>query len=295
MISAPLVFIILVNYKGVEHTIECIKSLQQITYSNYRIIVVDNCSEDNSLEKLKEFQAVVVLIKNRTNNGFAGGNNLGIKYAMQNEADYVLLLNNDTIVEPDFLDELVKKTSTDIGINIGKILSYYDRGMLWYAGGKINWLKGCTDVNGFERDNGQYDKEENVTFASGCCMLISKNVISKVGILKEDYFLYFEDTDYCARVLKNGYKILYSPRSVIYHKESISTVKGSFNYVYYFIRNRLYFIKDNFKISNKVIAYSYTILFSLVKGLLGRQNMKATIIAYEDFIKEIRGNMEERI
>lgn len=284
MNNTPLVFIILVNYKGVDHTIECIKSLNEITYSNYKIIVVDNDSQDNSVNKLKEYKKNFILIENKINTGFAGGNNLGINYAIKNNADYVLLLNNDTTVEPNFLDELINKTSPEIGINIGKILFYYDKSMLWYAGGRINALKGCTDVNGFEKDNGQYDEEKYVTFASGCCMLISKEVLNKVGMLMEEYFLYFEDTDYCAKVLNNGYKILYCPKSVIYHKESVSTVKESFNFLYYITRNRLYFIKDNIKGINKILSFIYSFIFIFTKAIIKNQDKKPILCAYKDFL-----------
>jgi GT2 family glycosyltransferase len=288
MNNTPLVYIILVNYKSVEHTIECIKSLRQITYSNYKIIVVDNDSKDHSVERLKEYEKGFVLIESKSNTGFAGGNNLGIDYATQNNADYVLLLNNDTTVEPNFLDELIKRTDPKIGINIGKILFYYDRSMLWYAGGKINKLKGSTDVNGFEKDNGKYDKEEYVTFASGCCMLISQEILNKVGMLREDYFLYFEDTDYCAKVLANGYEILYCPKSIIYHKESISTVKESFDFLYYITRNRLYFIKDNIGGINKLISYLYSTIFILIKAIIKNQDKLPIIRAYKDFFRNIR-------
>lgn len=291
MSNTPLVYIILVNYKSVEHTIECIKSLQQVTYSNYKIIVVDNCSEDNSLEQLEECKNNIILIESKLNTGFAGGNNLAINYAMKNNAEYVLLLNNDTTVEPDFLDELIKKTSPNIGINIGKILFYYDKSMIWYAGGKINKLKGCTDVNGFEKDNGQYDQEEYVTFASGCCMLISKDILKKVGMLREDYFLYFEDTDYCAKVLRSGYKILYSPKSVIYHKESVSTVKESFVFLYYITRNRLYFIKDNIGGLNKLLSYIYSNIFIFTKAIINKQDKKPILLAYRDFFRNIKGRL----
>lgn len=287
----PLVYIILVNYKGVEHTIECIDSLKKITYSNYKIIVVDNDSGDNSIEILNQYKEDIILIESKENLGFSGGNNLGIKYAIDNDADYVLLLNNDTTVKEDFLDELVNKSKDDIGICIGKILFYYDKNMIWYAGGEINKYKGGTDTNAFELDRGQFDNDKFITFATGCCMLISKEVINRVGLLREDYFLYFEDTDYCSRILKHGFKIRYCYKSVIYHKESVSTVRGSFNNVYYFNRNRLYFIKNNLEGINKMYSYIYTIGFSLTKSILGKQSFKAVILAYWHFCQGITGKL----
>lgn len=289
----PLVHIILVNYKSVDHTIECIQSLQNISYRNYKIVVVDNCSQNDSVEELQKYDDII-LIKNEFNSGFAGGNNLAIKYSIKENADYVLLLNNDTVVEPDFLEKLIENVSPSIGISIGKILFYSDRSMVWYAGGEINKFKGSTDVNGFELDKGQYEEKKYVTFASGCCMLISKEIIEKVGVLKEDYFLYFEDTDYCERVIKAGYKILYNSKSIIYHKVSTSTVKDSYTYLYYFTRNRLYFIKDNLNGINKIISYIYSFIFIFIKSIIRKQEKKPIILAVKHFFHDIKGKLNDK-
>lgn len=288
--NEPLVYIILVNYKGVNHTIECIKSLKKIIYKNYKIIVVDNNSKDNSINELSKIKDIV-LIKNKINAGFAGGNNLGIKFAIDNGADYVLLLNNDTTVEIDFLNQLIDEAEKDVGIYVGKIMFYYDKNIIWYAGGKIDKFRGCTNVNGFVEDKGQFEKESFVTFATGCCMLIERDVIKKVGLLKEDYFLYFEDTDYCARTLKQGYKIKYCPKAIIYHKESVSTKKHSFNFDYYFTRNRLFFIKDNLKGFYKIISYCYTNVFIFAKAIMKKQSLRATIYSYKHFFINRRGSI----
>lgn len=267
----PLVYIILVNYRTVNDTIECVESLKQIKYKNYNIVVVDNYSNDGSLEKLEECTGIKV-IESRENKGFAGGNNIAIEYALKNKAEYILLLNNDTTVDPDFLSELIRNDSEEVGILTGKILFYTDRNMLWYAGGQISKIKGTTEVNGYKIDKGQYNENKYVTFASGCCMLIKRNLIEKIGLLKEDYFLYFEDSDYCARVQKSGYKIKYCAKSIIYHKVSTSTGKYSYNYLYYFTRNRLLFINDNLEGIYKISAYIYSLIFIFIKSVIRKQN-----------------------
>lgn len=214
--------IILVNYNTCKDTIECIDSLKKISYKNYMIIVVDNCSTDQSFKKLKKIKNIDVVQSGR-NGGFAYGNNIGIKYALTKGCDQVLLLNNDTVVEPDFLDYLVQENKNDtVGIVAPKILNYYNQEMIWSAGGVLNWNL----FVGYNRLCGKKDqklKEKSfMEFVNGCCMLIKKEVIDTIGYLPEEYFMYYEDLDYCIQVRKH-FKIVYTSYSVIYHKVSVSS------------------------------------------------------------------------
>lgn len=218
------VSIILLNYNTSDDLIECIKSLDNINYPNYEIIIVDNCSNENEIKKLNlylEKRKDCIFIQNNRNNGFAGGNNLGIKYALENKTDYILLLNSDTLVNKDFLTILVNTAEGDkenIAIVTGKILYYPDKKKLWYAGGYIDWERFIGKHYGEgEVDNGQYDQTKSITFSSGCLMLINTSLNFK-KYLPEEYFMYYEDVDYCAGILQNGFKIIYNPNSVIYHK-----------------------------------------------------------------------------
>lgn len=290
MKSCPLVYIILVNYNGKEHTIECIKSLSQINYENYKIIVIDNNSTDGCIDELKESFEEVIVIKNNDNLGFAKANNIGIKYAMDNSGEYVLLLNNDTIVEKDFLDQLIKPFMehkiNKIGLTIGKIRYYDDKSLLWYAGGRINYFKANSQVYGLnETDIGQYDEEKEVEFATGCCMLISKDTLDRVGYLSDEYFLYYEDTDYSCKIINSGLKMIYVPKSIIYHKESVATNKFSYNYQYYFARNRLLFIKNNMKFKSKITGYPITILWLVKKIILDKFQFKPCFDGIRDFLR----------
>ena len=254
------VYIIVLNWNGKDDTIECVRSLQKINYNNYKIVVVDNGSEDDSVSEIKKQFSKVEIIENKKNLGFAGGNNVGIKYAINSGADYVLLINNDTTVEEDFLSELVEAGESDkkIGILGSKICFYSDPNRIWFAGGKVNWLKNKGTHIGLDQiDNGQYDKIKETDYLTGCCLLIKREVVEKIGVLAEDYFLYYEDTDFSLRTKNAGYKPIYVPKSKIYHKISRSTKPGSFSYIYYHARNGLVMAKRTGSLLNKIVLYPY--------------------------------------
>lgn len=265
----PLVYIILLNYNGYKDTIECINSLEKISYKNYKIVIVDNASTDGSEDILKNEFPHHIFIQTGSNLGFAGGNNVGIKYALENGADYILLLNNDTVVEPNFLEPLVEYADKDnkVGIVGGKINYYHNRNKIWSAGGKVNLFTGSTYHFGLNKNNSDYiNKFNKVKFLTGCVQLIKKDLINDIGFLDEDYFLYYEDTDYCTRAVKNGWKLVYIPNSIIYHKVSSSTKKSSPIQLYYLTRNRMLFISKN---SNnklaKIIFNCYWIIVSILR------------------------------
>jgi len=260
------VYIIVLNWNGKDDTLECLKSLEKINYSNYRIIVVDNGSEDDSVSEIRRRFSNVKIIENKKNLGFSGGNNVGIKYAIDNGAHYALLINNDTTVEKDFLNELVEIGESDekIGVLGSKIYFYSEPNRIWFAGGKVSWLKNKGTHIGLDQiDSGQYDKIKEMDYLTGCCLLIKREVIEKIGVLSEDYFLYYEDTDFSLRAKNAKYKIVYVPKSKIYHKISRSTKPGSSNYIYYHSRNGLTMAKRTGSLLNKIVLYPYCIFLSL--------------------------------
>ena len=246
MLNEPSIFIILVNYNGYEDTVDCIESLKNIDYYNYKILVIDNASTDDSYNKLNTLKGEFILLKSEKNLGFSGGNNIGIEYAMNHEADYVMLLNNDTLVEPDFLNKMIETAEVykDSGIVGCKMMYYPKKDIIWYGGGYIDWRK----YSGVHENQGEIDalkdKVREVNFLTGCCMLIKRGTIEKAGYLSEEYFMYLEDLDYCARVLENNLKIIYNPEAKIYHKVSASTggEESSFA-IKWGTRNRFLFFK----------------------------------------------------
>ncbi len=241
--------IILLNWNNLSDLKECLNSLVRIDYLNYEIILVDNGSSDDSAEKIKKMFPQIIPIKNDENLGFAEGNNVGIRYAMAKGADYILLLNNDTVVEPDFLSILVRVAESDAEIGIvGPRIFFYDSKTLWFAGGILNRKTGFTYHLGEGRqDVDQFDKIIEADFISGCAMLIKKSVLMKIGFLDKDYFNSHEDADFCLRAKNAGFKILFEPKAVIYHKlaRSMGGRKSPF-YLYYRTRNHLLFRKKRY-------------------------------------------------
>ncbi|MCL0070509.1 glycosyltransferase family 2 protein [Dehalococcoidia bacterium] len=245
----PKVSIIILNWNGLEDTIECLESLKKITYPNYEVIVVDNGSEGNDVEVLKErFGDYIHIIQNDKNYGFAAGNNIAIRWLLDNsQPDYFLLLNNDTVVAPEFLTELVKVAESDERIGFsGPKTYYYDfPNRIQSAGAKINMRWGRAALIGKKQiDVGQYDKERQVDYVSGCCLLIKHQVIEKVGLLDESYFCYWEENDWCLRGYKAGYKSIYVPKANIWHKIAASD-RGKASAWHYFAKNRFLFMRQH--------------------------------------------------
>jgi GT2 family glycosyltransferase len=255
------VFVSILNFNGRKNTLECLESLEKINIDGFKltILVIDNNSaEPLDLRSDPEGKIRIEVIKNKENLGFSGGNNVGIKYALKNNADYVLILNNDTFVDPNFLTELLKAAEKDnnIGISVSKI--YFASGfeyhkdryakseqgkVFWYAGGKMDWGNVIGSNRGVDEvDKGQFDKTEETDIATGCCMLVRKEVFERTGNFDEKYFLYYEDADLSVRTKSKGFKIVYVPKSIIWHKNAGSVGgSGSVLQDYYITRNRLLF------------------------------------------------------
>lgn len=250
--NEPLVYIIVLNYNGYADTIECVESLEKIHYKNYKLLIVDNNSTDNSYEILKNKCRQHTVVRTSKNLGYAAGNNVGIKIALRNKADYVMVLNNDTVVNKDFLNEMLIFADTKTVV-VPKIYSYYKKNILSCAGNSLDWEKGViVECGRGQKEIGRFDTNRYANTFNGCCFLIHKNIIRKVGFMSENYFLYLEDNDYAERILEKNIKIMYCYKSVIWHKESVSTNKSGVKN-YYFLRNRfLLFYKFRHKCPTKV-------------------------------------------
>jgi GT2 family glycosyltransferase len=242
----PLVSIITINYNQARITCEMLASLQRITYPNVEVIVVDNASPTEDPIPIAEQFPDVQLIRSRENLGFAGGNNLGIRVA---RGKYALFLNNDTEVEPGFLEPLVEllETKPEIGLTSPKIIYYGTDHIVQYAGCEgINPWTGRGKVIGYmEKDTGQYNRSFPTKLVHGAAMIAPMSAIQKAGLMPEIYFLYYEEHDWCEMIKRAGYQCYFEADSTIYHKESISVGKGSLLKTYYMYRNRLLFIRRN--------------------------------------------------
>src|SRR3989339_592778 len=295
------IYIIILNWNNFDDASKCIQSVCVANYPKFSIVLVDNASENNSLPRLKAAFGHISFVENKQNLGFTGGNNVGIKYALEHQADYVLLLNNDTVVKPDFLSELVRIAESDpqIGI-VGPKIYFSNSKIIWFAGGFLNKKTGFAYHRGEnEPDNGQYDNVLEIDFASGCAMLIKKEVFEKIGMLDEDYYHSHEDANFCVKAKEAGFKVVYNPASIIYHKLARSSGgRRSPFYLYYRTRNHLIF-KEKLKIN--VPLFWPVFLLLLTKRIFGSLLMGqprgawATICGVIDFYagKWGRGNGEK--
>ena len=289
--------IVILNWNGFDDTCQLLDSLFNISYTNIKIIVVDNNSVNNEAEMLrKSYGDKIHIISCKKNLGFSGGNNVGIKFSLEDKADFVLLLNNDTIVEADFLEPLINifDSSNKIGITGPQINYYNEMDKIWSAGGKISRIRSSGFAKSNFKETESNKEHKSVSFVSGCCMLIKSEVLTRVGIFDENYFLYNEDTDLCLRTTRAGYKVLIIPESKIYHKVNSSTEKNlSLLPLYYTTRNRLYLAKKNFH-STFGLTFLYITSSMFFKSILWffagkRKNISTVKNAIKDFLESKMG------
>ena len=264
--TKPLVSIITVNYNQWEVTAQLLTSLQGIDYPNVDVFVVDNGSTNQEIDTLITRFPTVQFIKSKENLGFAGGNNLAVR---QSRGKYLLFLNNDTEVAPDFLQPLVDclETNPNAGMASPKIKFFHEENMIQYAGsGTMNPYTGRSFFLGNRQvDQGQFDQSALTPFVHGAAMLVSRNVLNITGLMDEHFFLYYEEFDWCARAYRDGFTAWYVAQSVVWHKESVSTGKHSPMKLYYQTRNRLYFMRRNFPLGQRLLFLSFFTLVSVPK------------------------------
>lgn len=248
----PTVSIIIVNWNKRENTIQCLSSLRNITYPNFKIVVVDNGSTDGSQKAIKENFPEIELIENKENLGFCIANNIAIKKELKEKPNYILLLNNDTVVEDlNFLDILVNYADKKKGIGIvGPKIYYYKTNIIQFGGGKINNFIGFAIhmYKGVNERNFKIKSPYEVDYVSGACLLIKRDVIEKIGLLDPIYFAYYEETDWCFRAKKAGYKVLLIPETDIWHKKYPAKSKFeklSYKKAYLLARNAVIFGRKN--------------------------------------------------
>lgn len=241
----PLCSIIILNYNSKLYLKNCLDSLMKQTYPNFEIIVVDNASTDDSLKIMKNYPKIK-LIKNKSNLGFAGGNNVGIR---SSKGKYVVFIDSDTLVDKNCISELIKVAEMDEKIGVVGCKVYYllagnqKSNILQYAGGKLhkflNFYLFTTKIGNTKKDLGQYEKIKEVDFAHGCAFLIKKSMTDKIGLMDEKYFLYGEETDLHYRAKEVGYKIFYAPEAKIWHFGSPGIGKISYKKTYYITRSNI--------------------------------------------------------
>ncbi|CAG9932794.1 glycosyltransferase family 2 protein [Candidatus Nitrotoga arctica] len=244
-----IVSVIVLNWNGKEDTLECIGSIKQLHYPNFEIILVDNGSTDDSVETISRQYPDVTILKTGANLGYAGGNNVGIRWAIESGADYVLILNNDTIVSADLLDSFISATKTLPANSIlGAKIFFYDRPhTLWFAGGHWNESANSFEHIGFDQIDGpDFNNVTQTDYITGCAIFASIETFKSVGLLDEIFFLTYEETDWCYRARSKGHKCIFVPNAKLWHKVSSSFGGADSPLVEYFMqRNKLLWGKKN--------------------------------------------------
>lgn len=267
--------VIILNFRVKEETLNCLKSVKASSYESLQVFVIDNNSGDN-LEK--ELPDDVIFIQSNKNLGYTGGNNLGIKRALDLGVDSVFIINPDLILLKDTITNLVD--GLNLGADIVGPKIYFPRSKkIWYAGGEFDKLNILGKHRGVDEiDKGQFNETEETDFVTGAAILIKKKVFDTIGLFDERFFLYYEDSDFCFRAKKAGFKIMYIPRALAYHENARSTGLGSPLQDYYITRNRLLFAFKHLPFRTK---------FALIRETLRNLANPTRRLAFFDFL---RGN-----
>lgn len=248
-------FVIVLNWNGKKIIKKCLDSLFKISHAKITIIIVDNNSLDGSIEFIKKYYPNITIIRNNNNLGWAGGNNVGIDYALRHKAKSIMLLNNDVIVDRKSIEILYKKlcSKKEIGI-VGPITYWYGKKkIIADAGGiiKKNRFFGINRAAG-ENDIGQYGNDQVVDFISGSVMLVKTEVFKKIGFFDERFFLYYEDADFCIRAKKANYLSIFVPQAIVFHKFAGTVGLGSPLHNYYTTRNHYLFVEKEAPLTVKL-------------------------------------------
>lgn len=268
MSEQALVSIITLNWNSTTVTCEFLSSIKdQNTYKNIEVIVVDNASADDPSTTFLTVYPQVKFIRNDKNLGFSGGNNTGIKAA---SGEYLFIVNNDTEFTPGLIETLIDvfHQKPDAGIVCPKFHYYFNKGTIEYAGYKrINIFTGRNGMIGSgEKDTGQYDSIKKTNYAHGGAMMVSKKALEKVGLMPEQFFLYYEELDWSVKFKRKGYSIYFQPSALIYHKESMTTGKSSPLKTFYLTRNRILFMRRNTPVLGLGVFLIYFTLFTIPKN-----------------------------
>ena len=307
-ISLPKsIAVILINWNSYEYTRNCIQSLNKMEFKDFDIILVDNGSMDGSDDKLVKDFPDLIFLKIIHNIGFTGSNNLALNHCINRGYKYSMMLNNDTIVEPDFLEVLNKYMESNpyVAAVQPKIYFEHDRGLLWNAGSYFNRWTGQASTEGYnKRVTANSDKLKEVDWITGCGLLVRTELLKTAGLLDESLFMYYEDVDLSFRIKRSGLKLMYVPDSIIYHiagaayKTKKKTKEGIVNPIvhYHNARNQIWMIKKYLSPFQKITAYSYTFIY--FGAVLVYFLLRWRLVKFRTYLKAIKdglgGNMTSK-
>lgn len=252
------VVVVILNWNGKEATLDCLDSVYKSSYHDPDVIVVDNGSNDGTVTAVRRNFPVTKILENSVNLGYAEGNNVGLKYALDHKADYAFVLNNDTIVASDCISGLVADMECHLDAAAAAPKSYYFDApeMIYFAGGRISQDGRVVHLGSGKRDGVEFSSPTNTEWLTGCAILFRSEALRKVGLFDPRYYLLFEDADWSSRAKRVGYQLRIVPAAKLWHKISPSFV-GTWSppYLYYYTRNNLLWVERNFPWSLKPRYY----------------------------------------
>lgn len=288
--AAPLVAVIVLNWNNWPVTVECLESLRRVTYTNCRVLIVDNGSNDDSEKVLRSRFPDLELIQTGANLGYAGGNNAGMRRALELGADYLCLLNNDVVVEPDFLEPLVVAMEADprLGIVGGLQCRYDDRRIIQTSGAYFNFYTASVhNANVNEVDKGQCSQAKSTDFICGACLLARAQMARAIGLFDERFFLVAEDADWCLRGRRAGWGVEYVPGSKIYHKERATRDSQPHMNWYYTLRNLIWLVRRHGSWTQFLVFLALYFAYFCPKVIVGRV-VKGEAHLVKDVLRGIR-------
>lgn len=304
--ALPTVAIIVLNWNQRDLTLDCFNSVTGMNYplEKIRLILVDNGSKDHTIEAVEELFPESHIVDNGKNLGFAEGNNCGIRLALNLDTDYVMLLNNDTIVHRDLIAHLVEYACTDdkIGILAPKVYLHDQPQIIWSAGSVVDWHNGETKrLLAGQLDNGLNNLVREIDFGSGCALFLRREVVEEIGLMDYRYFLYYEEADWCQRAKSHGWSIRYAPSAKIWHRVSKTIGNNSPAIDYYMHRNVLLFLVKNhpnqvgkwLSIARAVVRNLFTIIAYTLDSKDGSriQHRNVRLLALRDGLRQRWGPM----
>lgn len=277
MADAPLVYALTLNWNRCQDTLACLASLQALNYSNKRLLLVDNGSSDGTPAAVaRQFPEVEILVNER-NLGFGGGSNVGLRHALAQGADYIFLINNDAVADPAALDHMMALTAPDVGIVAPKIYYAADPKRIWSLGGNRHpWTIEMTGDARGQIDRGQWNAVLERDYFVGCALLLSRRLLTEVGLFDERFFMYYEDSDLSLRARQAGFKLLLAPQAHVWHKVALSSGgSDSPNERYWMARSSVLFFRKHVRGLRWLIVLPYrgASAIKTVLRLIGQGNL----------------------
>ncbi len=287
--SAPLVYLVVLNWNGFDDSHECLQSLGRLAYPRYRLLVVDNGSSDDSAERLVHEHPEIEIVRCAENHGIAAGYNRGIEQAYARGADYVVVMNNDLVFDPAFLSHIVAvcRGFPDCGIVMPKIYYYDEPNIIWAAGAYPRWMASNIVMRGYQRpDRPEYGRTEAIEFAPSCCLLLTRELVEKIAF-DEHYFFYYDDWDFCVQARNAGKRLVFAADAKIWHKVSRSTLNSPKSLRWWKILGQScarYHRKH----------HTIRLLFTYVAWVLFRETVKGNIRSMPTFVAGVVAGLKAR-